>query len=75
MIKQGYKPRDFEKVLEMLGKDEALPEKYNNHLLEPKNIGLWECHIKPDWLLTYKKRKDVLILVLVDTGSHSDLFK
>lgn len=28
MIKQGYKPEDFEKVLEMLAKDEILPERY-----------------------------------------------
>ena len=75
MIKQGYKSKDFVEVLEMLAKDKILPEKYKNHLLEPKSIGLWECHIKPDWLLTYKKHKDVLILVLVDTGSHSELFK
>ncbi|MBR1803117.1 MAG: type II toxin-antitoxin system mRNA interferase toxin, RelE/StbE family [Clostridia bacterium] len=38
-------------------------------------MGLWECHIKPDWLLTYKKNKQLLILVLVETGSHSALFR
>ena len=36
--------------------------------------GVWECHIKPDWLLLYYKDEDVLTLTLVDTGSHSDIF-
>ena len=34
-----------------------------------------ECHIEPDWLLVYKYLDDKLILVLVDTGSHSEVFK
>ena len=33
-----------------------------------------ECHIEPDWLLIYKKYESELILMLVRTGSHSDLF-
>ena len=30
---------------------------------------------KSYWLLVYMKDKNTLILLLVDTGSHSDLFK
>lgn len=37
-----------------------------------KNCG--ECHIEPDWLLIYKYSNDELILLLVATGSHSELF-
>lgn len=33
-----------------------------------------ECHIEPDWLLVYKKDNNNLILFLIETGSHSDLF-
>ena len=33
-----------------------------------------ECHIQPDWLLVYKIERDALILKLIRTGSHSDLF-
>jgi len=36
--------------------------------------GFRECHILPDWLLIYQIKKDKLILLLVRTGSHSDLF-
>ena len=34
-----------------------------------------ECHIEPDWLLIYKTDNNQLILLLVETGSHSELFK
>ena len=33
-----------------------------------------ECHIEPDWLLVYKVIDDELILRLIRTGSHNDLF-
>ena len=34
-----------------------------------------ECHVEPDFLLIYEKTEEVLVLSLVRTGSHSDLFK
>ncbi|MBP3367174.1 MAG: type II toxin-antitoxin system YafQ family toxin [Treponema sp.] len=33
-----------------------------------------ECHVLPDLLLIYKIYKNLLILELADTGTHSDLF-
>ena len=33
-----------------------------------------ELHIEPDWLLVYQIQKSELILRLVRTGTHSDLF-
>ena len=33
-----------------------------------------ECHIEPDRLLVYQVIDDELILRLIRTGSHSDLF-
>ena len=32
----------------------------------------WECHVDPDWLLIWTREVDAL--VLVRTGTHSDLF-
>ncbi|MEI8055287.1 MAG: type II toxin-antitoxin system mRNA interferase toxin, RelE/StbE family [bacterium] len=32
-----------------------------------------ECHVKPDWLLIYAKSNDNE-LILVRTGSHSELY-
>ena len=36
--------------------------------------GMRECHIQPDWLLVYRIERENLILKLIRTGSHSDLF-
>ncbi|MBQ7080578.1 MAG: type II toxin-antitoxin system mRNA interferase toxin, RelE/StbE family [Fibrobacter sp.] len=36
--------------------------------------GTRELHIRPDWLLCYRKNNGILTLTLVGTGTHSDLF-
>ena len=33
-----------------------------------------ECHISPDWLLVWVQDNKDLTLLLIDTGTHSDLF-
>ena len=33
-----------------------------------------ECLIMPDWLLIWKQYNDELVLVMTNTGSHSDVF-
>jgi mRNA interferase YafQ len=58
----------------MLANDEALPIKYQDHVLKGNWKGYRECHIKSDVLLIYKLENDELTLTLVRTGSHSDLF-
>lgn len=58
-------------LLSLLG--ESLPEKFRDHALSGNWHGHRECHILPDWLLIYRIEKDVLILTLSRTGSHSDL--
>ncbi len=63
-------------VIRKLAKKEELDIKYNNHTLNNskyyKNCG--ECHIEPDWLLVYQYKDEQLILLLVATGSHSEIF-
>lgn len=51
-----------------------LPSEYKAHKLSGKFQGNWECHIQPDWLLVWQQKDEELILLLIDTGSHSDLF-
>ena len=34
-----------------------------------------ECHVLPDLLLIYRIYKNILILALVNTGTHSDLLE
>lgn len=63
------------KIINKLLNDEILESKYKDHKLIGKYAGFRECHIKPDLLLIYKKKEDVLILTCIDLGSHSKLFK
>ena len=64
------------KIVNKLANDEELDIKNKDHALVNslrfKNCR--ECHIEPDWLLVYKKDNNKLILFLIETGSHSDLF-
>lgn len=53
---------------------EQLDEKYQAHILTGDRKGQWECHIQPDWLLIWEIRNQELVLVLLNTGTHSDLF-
>jgi mRNA interferase YafQ len=65
----------LEDVVKKLQKRIPLEEKYRDHSLEGDMKGFRECHIQPDWLLVYSIDNDILTLTLVDTGSHSDLYK
>lgn len=65
----------LEDVIDLLSKnDDLLPEKYNDHPLHGKYKEYRECHVKSDWLLVYKKNKKELILFLMATGNHSEIF-
>ena len=75
-IKRGCDPKELEKVITFLVNEQPLPEKYRDHALtNSRNYkDMRECHIQPDWLLVYKVLKETLMLRLIRTGSHSDLF-
>lgn len=62
--------------LELLQNEEMLPSKYrDHHFVNSRNYqNMGECHIEPDWLLVYQVIDDELILRLIRTVSHSDLF-
>ena len=61
-------------IIRALSRGDTLPEKNKDHALSGGWIGHRECHIEPDWLLVYFYEKDVLVLTLARTGTHSDLF-
>jgi mRNA interferase YafQ len=71
-LKRNYNIALLEVVLLELREKGELPLKYNPHILSGNKDGLWECHIKSDWLLTWYFDKNTI--VLVRTGTHSDLF-
>lgn len=75
-IKRGCDANKLQKVIELLCTEQPLPEKYRDHALvnSREYNDMRECHIEPDWLLVYKVYHDRLILRLIRTGTHSDLF-
>lgn len=72
--KRGLNVSLMKTVVAALAAGEKLPAKNRDHALGGNWIGHRECHILPDWLLIYRVEDDVLVLTLVHTGSHSDLF-
>lgn len=75
-IKRGCNPAKLEEVVGILHAEKPLPEKFHDHDLTNfcNYKGMRECHLEPDWLLVYKVYRGTLILKLIRTGSHSDLF-
>ena len=72
--RRGFDIAALDKVIEMLADGQTLPEEHHDHSLIGNYRGCRECHIRPDWLLIYKRFNDVLVLELTRTGRHSDLF-
>ena len=75
VTKQG---KDINKLLDIVDKlatKETLEPKYKDHVLyDDKNFkGCRDCHIEPDWVLIYKYLEEEIVLLLVNTGSHSDI--
>jgi len=68
----------LEAVVLKLARGEKLEEKYRVHkfhrIAKQYNEDIWECHVQPDWLLIWKQNDTDLILILSNTGTHSDLF-
>ena len=71
--KRGLNMEALAKVVALLAKGKALPEKNRDHSLTGNWIGHRECHVLPDWLLIYRIEENVLVLTLTRTGTHSDL--
>ena len=73
MLKRGKDIKKIAAVVRMLAMGETLPARYNDHALSGDLVGLRDCHIENDWVLFYRITDGLLILTLVDTGTHSDL--
>jgi len=80
-FKKSFKKRNFSDdemlyfndILYKLVNDIELDQKYKDHQLKGSLKDFRECHIRPDLLLIYRVRDD--ILELVDIGTHSELFR
>ena len=75
ILKQGKDIDKLEYIVLKLANKEDLDLKYRNHkLIDDKYFkNCFECHIEPDWLLVYQYNDNELLLLLVATGSHSEI--
>ena len=70
--KRGANLDELWSIVAILARCDPLPARHRTHRLSGKWKRAWECHIRPDWLLVWHEIDDRLILVR--TGTHSDLF-
>ncbi len=72
--KRGYPIWKLQKAISLLVENGNLPSEYKPHLLHGNHEGEWEAHIEPDWLLIWEQNDIELTLLMLTTGTHSDLF-
>ena len=73
--RRGYDMHIMHKAMQMLAENGTLPEQYRPHKLTGNYSGMWECHLRPDWLMVWKPNENEMVMLFSRTGSHSDLFK
>ncbi len=75
-IARGYNMLALQTAMQLLTDNGKLPAKYKSHKLKGyKGNKTWECHIEPNWLLVWEQYDTECILIMLSTGTHSDLFK
>jgi mRNA interferase YafQ len=70
--KRGKDFTDFRHIINQLLAGQELAARYQDHALIGQYKGTRECHIEPDWLLIHEATNTEI--VLIRTGTHSDLF-
>lgn len=73
-LRRGLPIDKFKQVIDLLVTYGKIPDHYKPHKLVGNRSGQWECHIQSDWLLIWEQNDEELTLLLLNTGTHSDLF-
>ena len=72
--KRGLPMDELNDVVRTLAEGRKLAAKFHDHQLVGRYKGCRECHIQPDWLMTWEQNDTQLTLLFLRTGTHSDLF-
>lgn len=72
--KRGLNMQLIYDAIKLLETNGQLPAEYKPHKLKGNMKGCWECHIQPDWLMTWSQNNQQLTLLFLQTGTHSDIF-
>ena len=78
-LKRVSKHRNFDEdslndIIDTLKRGEKLELKYLDHQLSGEFEDCRECHVKNNLLLVYQKHEDILVLLLIEIGTHDDIF-
>ena len=79
-LKRISRHKDFDRqkldrAIITLKEGRKLALQYQDHELSGKFAGIRECHLQHDVLLLYQIQNNELILLLINIGSHSELFE
>ncbi|MEM7495479.1 MAG: type II toxin-antitoxin system YafQ family toxin [Myxococcota bacterium] len=74
MRRRGKTLDKLEVLLRLLAQGKPLPVRYRDHKLAGNYADCRECHIEPDWILIYQFDSEGNCVMLIDTGTHADLF-
>jgi len=74
VIKRGYKEPLIQEVITTIANKKQLLPKFKPHKLTGEYKDCWECHIQSDWLLIWRINEKTNSMILIRTGTHSDLF-
>ena len=72
--KRGLNIDAIMNAISILASTGTLPAEYKPHQLKGDHKGQWECHIGPNWLMTWEQNVNELTLLFLQTGTHADLF-
>ena len=73
-LKRGLDLKLIKEAIDLLADKGNLPKQYRPHKLVNQKREIWECHIQPDWLMTWEQNDTQLTLLFLQTGTHADLF-
>ena len=73
-MKRGLDIKLIKDAIDLLADTGSLPIQYRPHKLVNQKREIWECHIQPDWLMIWEQNDNLLTLLFLQTGTHSDLF-
>jgi len=65
---------ELDDIVIQLRSNKQLDARYYDHELKGEYRGIRECHIRNDLLLLYQKDDNILVLLLVDIGTHASVF-
>jgi len=74
-VKRGYDMSVIKEAMRLLEENGELPPEYKTHKLIGEYKGCLECHLKPNWVMIWEKHEKELIMLMIDTGTHTDVFK